>query len=73
MLLRAVAAAGKRNDSIPADSPPREIHERDANGQHIIRFLGERSFIHDFKPPVRKVRGWFTNQGFVGTDGCTLR
>jgi hypothetical protein len=73
MLLRAVAAAGRRNDSIPADSPPREIHERGSNGEHTIRFLGERSFIHDMKAPVRQVAYFRTDQGPVRTDGLPVR
>jgi hypothetical protein len=54
-LLKAVSAAGKRNDSIPFDAPLREIHERDENGSHVVRFLGQRSFVHDYKAPVRRV------------------
>jgi hypothetical protein len=54
-LLKAVAVAGRRNDSIPFDAPLREVHERDENGTHVVRFLGQRSFIHDFKSPTRKV------------------
>jgi hypothetical protein len=54
-LLKAVAAAGKRNDSIPFDEPLREVHERDANGSHVVRFLGQHSFIFDHKAPVRRV------------------
>jgi hypothetical protein len=72
-LLRAVSAAGRRNDSIPADSPPREIHERGSNGEHTIRFLGERSFIHDMKAPVRRVAYFRTDQGPVRTDGLPVR
>src|SRR6516165_3511818 len=33
-LLRAVAAAGRRNDSVAWGDPLREIHERDENGAH---------------------------------------
>jgi hypothetical protein len=68
-LIRAVMAAGKRNDSVPFDSPPREIHERGPNGEQVIRFLGERSFIFDMKPPVRRVAYFRTNYGPVRTDG----
>ena len=72
-LIRAVMAAGKRNDSAPADSPPREIHERGPNGEHVIRFLGERSFIHDMKPAVRHVVYFRTSSGPVRTDGRPVR
>jgi hypothetical protein len=72
-LLKAVAAAGKRNDSVPWGDPLREIHETAPNGQHVIRFLGERSFIHDMKAPVRRVAYFRTNQGPVRTDGLPVR
>jgi hypothetical protein len=72
-LLKAVAVAGTRNDSIPFDSPPREIHERGPNGEHVIRFLGERSFIHDMKPPVRRVAYFRTAHGPVRTDGMPVQ
>jgi hypothetical protein len=71
-LLKAVAAAGKRNDSVPWGEPLREIHERGENGEHVIRFLGERSFIHDMKAPVRRVAYFRTSQGPVRTDGLPV-
>jgi hypothetical protein len=71
-LLRAVAAAGRRNDSISFDEPLREIHERDENGAHVIRLLGMRSFVHDMKAPVRRVAYFRTNQGPVRTDGLPV-
>jgi hypothetical protein len=54
-LLRAVSAAGKRNDSVGPDDPLREVHERGPDGSHVVRFLGQRSFIHDMKAPMRRV------------------
>ena len=72
-LLKAVAVAGKRNDSISFDAPLREIHERDANGSHVIRFLGRRSFVHDMKAPTRRVLYFRTAQGPVRTDGRPVR
>jgi hypothetical protein len=68
-LLKAVAAAGKRNDSISFDEPLREIHERNENGAHVIRFLGMRSFVHDMKAPVRRVAYFRTQYGPTRTDG----
>jgi hypothetical protein len=62
-LIRAVKVASTRNDSIPAGDPPREIHERGPNGEHTIRFLGMRSFVEDFKAPIRKVTSFTTDQG----------
>jgi hypothetical protein len=64
-LLKAVAAAGKRNDSVPADSPLREIHERGPNGERMIRFLGERSFVRDMKSVPRRVAYFRTPLGAV--------
>jgi hypothetical protein len=67
-LLRAVAAAGKRNDSVPYGEM-REIHERGENGEHIIKWLGQRSFVHDFKSIPRRVAYFRTDSGPVRTDG----
>jgi hypothetical protein len=72
-LIRAVMAAGKRNDSIPFDAPLREIHETGKNGKKTVRFLGQRSFIHDMKPPVRRVLYFRTAQGPVRTDGMPVQ
>jgi hypothetical protein len=59
-LLRAVAAAGRRNDSIGPDDPLREVHERGPNGEHVVKFLGQRSFINDFKLAPRRVLSFNT-------------
>jgi hypothetical protein len=67
-LLRAVAAAGKRNDSIGPEDQPREIHERGPNGEHTVRFLGQRSFVNDFKMAPRRVIS-FTMDGQRFTPG----
>jgi hypothetical protein len=68
-LLKAVSAAGRRNDSVPIDAPLREIHETGKNGEQTVRFLGQRSFIHDMKAPIRHVLYFRTAQGPVRTDG----
>jgi hypothetical protein len=68
-LLKAVAVAGKRNDSVAWGDPLREIHERGENGEHVVRFLGQRSFVHDMKPPVRRVAYFRTPSGPIRTDG----
>jgi hypothetical protein len=62
-LLKAVIEAGRSNDSVPLGSPLREVHKRGPNGEHVIKFLGQRHFIHDFKSPVRYVTSFTTNQG----------
>jgi hypothetical protein len=66
-LLRAVAAAARDNDSVPADGPLREIVEQTPTGP-IHRFLGTRSFVHDYKAPVRRVLKFYTSQGPMMTQ-----
>jgi hypothetical protein len=61
-LLRAVTAAGKRNDSVPLGEM-REIHERGSNGEHFVKFLGQTSFVEQFKAPVRRVVSFTTDRG----------
>jgi hypothetical protein len=43
------------------------------NGQRFVEFLGTRSFVWDFKAPIRYVRGFRTPQGFLNTTGQFLR
>jgi hypothetical protein len=71
-LLRAVAAAGNRNDSVPFGEL-REIHEVGKNGERVTKFIGERSFIHDFKSVPRKVAYFRTYQRPVRTDGLPVQ
>jgi hypothetical protein len=61
-LLRAVAAAGRRNDSVPPGEL-REVHERSADGAHFVKFLGQTSFVEQFKTPVRRVVSFTTDRG----------
>jgi hypothetical protein len=58
---------------VPFDSPPREIHETGKNGEQTVRFLGQRSFIHDMKPPIRHVLYFRTAQGPVKTSGLPVQ
>jgi hypothetical protein len=62
-LLKAVAEYGNRNDSVPYDAPLRRVEELDANGVKIVKFIGQRHFIEDFKAPVRRVLSFTTDQG----------
>jgi hypothetical protein len=62
-LLRAVAEHGRRNDSVPYNAPLRMVEERGENGTVIHKFLGQRSFVHDFKSPVRYVTSFTTPHG----------
>jgi hypothetical protein len=72
MLLRAVTEAGNRNDSVPLGSPLREVHERGPNGEHVIKFLGQRSFVEQFKSVPRRVAWFNTPYGRQTTDGRYL-
>jgi hypothetical protein len=67
-LLRAVAVAGRRNDSIGSNDPLRMIEEVGKNGERVIRWLGQRSFVHDFKATPRRVVS-FTLDGQRFTSG----
>ena len=62
-LLRAVAEHGQRNDSVPYDAPLRQVTEIDGNGMKIVKFIGQRSFVEDFKSPVRYVTSFTTPHG----------
>jgi hypothetical protein len=68
-LLKAVAEYGNRNDSVPYDAPLREVHERGRNGEHTIRFLGQRHFVEQFKSIPRRVAWFNTSWGPQTTDG----
>jgi hypothetical protein len=67
-LLRAIAAAGKRNDCVPPGEM-REVHERGPNGEHHVVFRGAESFVKQLGRPGRRVTGWNTPQGFVRANG----
>lgn len=69
----ACKEAGNRPDSA-APGEMRMVERIDpGNGQKIIEFVGQRSFVHDFKAPVRYVRGFRTDQGYITTTGNFLR
>jgi hypothetical protein len=62
-----------RNDSIPYDAPLRQVTEIDGNGIKMVKFLGQRHFIEDFKSPVRKVFCFNTPQGAMTPGGQWMR
>jgi hypothetical protein len=63
-LLTAVKQHAHNNDTVPFDAPLRQVEDRDPNnGQKIIKFVGLRSFVHDFKAPVRRVLSFTTPNG----------
>lgn len=69
----ACREAAKSNDLVlPGEM--REVTEiNPVNGHKEITFYGPLSFIHDMKPPVRRVRSFRTDQGYVNTSGGPLR
>jgi hypothetical protein len=71
-LLRAVTEHGHRNDSVPFDAPLRQVTETSQNGTVITKFLGQRSFVEDFKSVPRKVAYFRTPQGPIRTDGLPV-
>jgi hypothetical protein len=72
-IFAAAKEAGTRPDSAAPDEMRMVEKINPANGQKTIEFYGQRSFVHDFKAPVRYVRGFRTDQGYVTTTGTFLR
>jgi hypothetical protein len=63
-LLQAVKDHAYSNDTVPEDAPLRQVtHVDPSNGHKEIRFIGSRSFVHDFKAPVRRVVSFMTDRG----------
>jgi hypothetical protein len=72
-ILGACKDAGRRNDSAPPGEL-RMVKEVDPqNGQKVIKWLGTRSYIHDFKSPIRYVRSFWSEQGPMTTSRGYLR
>jgi hypothetical protein len=55
-LLSAVHSTASQNDTVPFDAPLRRVEEVDQNGLKIVKWIGQRSFIHDFTRPGRRAR-----------------
>jgi hypothetical protein len=69
----AVKKAGTQPDSVPPDETREVVKVNPANGQKTIEFIGTRSFVHDFKSPIRFVRGFRSGLGYITTTGRYLR
>src|SRR6516165_1542298 len=65
---RARAAAG-RLDSVAQGEERVITHVDPINGHKSITFLRRDHFINDFKAPIRRVRGFFTKNGYYNTAG----
>jgi hypothetical protein len=72
-LLSAARTSAYRADTVPLNAPLRRVEERDANGMKTVRFIGQRSFIEDFKAPVRRVISFLLNGVHVDASGRALR
>ena len=72
-IYKACRDTASRNDTVPFDAPLRRIEERDSNGMKIYKYIGQRSFVHDFTRPGRRVVSFRTDQGFVDASGRGLR
>jgi hypothetical protein len=53
----ACKKAAARNDSVPLGEM-RRVEEVDGNGMKIVKWIGQRSFVHDFTIPGRRARIW---------------
>jgi hypothetical protein len=59
-------------DSVPAGETRRVVNI-DANGQKIVNYIGNYSFIRDFTQPGRRVVGFRVGDHYVNTTGARLR
>jgi hypothetical protein len=73
MFYDACKKAGNTADSAAPNGLRMVERINPANGQRMIEFLGTRSFVHDFKSPVRRVVSFRTHQGAVDASGRFLR
>jgi hypothetical protein len=72
LFFKACKESAYRADSVPAGEL-RRVEEVDANGNKSIKFIGQQCFVRDLVPPVRRVLGFRTPQGFMNTSGRYLR
>jgi hypothetical protein len=72
-LLRAVRTLATDNDSVPYDAPLRRVEKIDGNGNKLVEWIGQRSFIHDFARPGRRVTSFLTPHGRVNAGGQPVR
>jgi hypothetical protein len=72
-LLKAVRTHATDNSSVPYDAPLRRVEEVDTNGLKIVKWIGQRSFIHDFTRPGRLVTSFLTPHGRVNASGQPIR
>ena len=71
-LLRDCKSTAYRADSVPPGEM-RRVVEVDANGNKIIKWIGQQSFVRDMMIPGRRVLGFRTPQGFMNTSGRYVR
>jgi hypothetical protein len=71
-LLQAVQKAAYDATSVPPGQF-RQITEVDGNGNKVVKFVGPRSFVEDFKAPVRRVLSFQTPNGRVNAAGSPVR
>jgi hypothetical protein len=69
----ACKEAGTRNDSVPEGQMRMVERINPDNGHKMNVFYGTRSFIEDFKLPVRRVVSFWTPQGPMSASGRYLR
>jgi hypothetical protein len=72
LIYSACDAAALRPDSVPPGEM-RRVEKIDGNGLKVVEWVGQRSFVHDFTIPGRRVLGFRTDQGFMNTSGRFLR
>jgi hypothetical protein len=71
-LLKECKKAAYRADSV-SHGQMRRVEEVDQNGLKMVKWVGQQSFIEDFKSATRRVLGFWTPHGFMNTSGRFLR
>ena len=71
-LLRACRAEAYNPATVPVGEY-RKVTEIAPDGMKIIKWVGQRSFVEDFKAPVRRVVSFLTPHGRVNAAGIPVR
>ena len=71
-LLKDCKSAAYRADSVPLGEM-RRVEEVDQNGLKTVKWIGQRSFVEDFKQVPRRIAGFWTPHGYMTATGRYLR
>ena len=72
LFFKACKESATRPDSVPPGEL-RRIEEIEPNGTKTVKWVGQECFVRDLAPPVRRVLGFLTPNGYFNTAGRYLR